>query len=210
MKKLTYNGAVHEVLAPHGFVPDKGRRNWRRQVGAYLDEVNLQLSPGLEEITVNLGVRDVPTRHTIRQLASGVPGQYYTANIRLKRLMGPNDWWWARNDPDGPSDMAVALKEYGLPFLDGMHSPLAVVGHLGPFHGHSRWSWGIARLEVAINLARLGQTPRAAALLAEPNSKIEPEAAAGFEAVRTWILEGCPPLRVDEPSVEVPAADEGA
>ena len=97
----------------------------------------------------------------------------------------------------------------GLPFLDGMHSPLAVVGHLGPFQGHSRWSWGIARLEVAINIAKLGQGPRAAALLANPNPNIPPEAAAGFEAVRTWILAGCQPLSSEEPaSMEIPAADQ--
>jgi hypothetical protein len=72
VKKLTYHQAVAGVLQAEGFTAEKGQREWRREIAGFADEVDIQFSPFLEGVTVNVNMRDEATRHVIAKLAPGI------------------------------------------------------------------------------------------------------------------------------------------
>jgi hypothetical protein len=191
-EELTYHQAVAGVLQAEGFTAEKGRREWRREIAGFADEVDIQFSPFLEGVTVNVNMRDEATRHVIAKLAPGIRrGTFYTASERLPSLMGRKSHWWARDDEDGPADVARAVRAYILPFLDRMHSPIELCQYLARFGGR-QWGDTIHRLELAIIIGRMGQMAAACEMLSTPPEKLDRAEAAGAMAVRAWISHGCP------------------
>ena len=130
MSRNPYAPAVHAVLKPHGFAKIPGLE-WRREADGYLDQIHLQ-SCGLDRtVTVNIFIRDLATKGLLERITAGIQGGlYYSVRRRIRSFVSVYDKWWARDDPEGPQEVAQLLRDHALPFLDSMHSDEAMISEM--------------------------------------------------------------------------------
>lgn len=191
MKRLTYSKSVGDVLVAAGF-HKSGRNRWLREVGEYLDAVDIQMGRDLKDLTVNLHLRNRVAKDLINASApAGAPGLSYTLSKRLGLLEGRFDKWWNRSDPEGPAQVADAIKTHALPFLDGLHSLEALMTYLEP-ERETKWRDTTRRMELAITLARLGRNQDAIDLLSDPPKRIDGPWLATVENLRRRLESGEP------------------
>jgi Domain of unknown function (DUF4304) len=110
--------AVSKALNPHGFVRDKS--SWIRDRGECIDVVDLQKSKDGNAVTLNIGV----LHRAVYRIAwckdeKPIPLEpNCTVRSRIGFLMGPHDKWWEISNHSAPEDIAKAVEEFALPYLD--------------------------------------------------------------------------------------------
>lgn len=175
MTKPTYPRAVHAVLKEAGFARET-RVRWTRSRDLSRDIVELQTSVSRNEVTLNVCLYEDEIDQTLRRLLfpAGLNYEAYPVNERLPMLMTGYDRWWSRSDPGTAEAMAAALRSHGLPFLDGLHEPMAFIGWLEP--KFAKWRSPIGVMYGALMLHRLGRTAEGCALLENPNRHVKARA----------------------------------
>jgi len=187
VRKISFPKAVGAVLADAGFALST-RNEWVRSHGDYVDRVDLQISRGFDQITVNLHILDDRVRSAIQSAHPTDPflASFSPIHVRLPTIMSGYDKWWIRSDPDGPAKVAEAVKTYALPFFDGLHSPEAMLAYL-QVRGSIQWRNPTARMNVALILHRLGRTSEALSALDDPPRRIEGRWLETVEALRRYV-----------------------
>lgn len=122
---------VHEVLKLVGF---KRRGNaWNRASGDFIDVINIQTSKSLTiSIAVNVGVLDSKVHEVFAetQLPKVVPEYLCTVRSRLGMLMTGRDIWWNTSDPEVDTMIAESIRNFAVPFTDGLHTRAAIIEKL--------------------------------------------------------------------------------
>jgi hypothetical protein len=189
MSRNPYAPAVHAVLKPHGFAKIPGLE-WRREADGYLDQIHLQ-SCGLDRtVTVNIFIRDLATKGLLERITAGIQGGlYYSVRRRIRSFVSVYDKWWARDDPEGPQEVAQLLRDHALPFLDSMHSDEAMISEMRRIIGDRWWGDTNARLDLALLLWRTGRAAEACETLRVSPKRIPENWKAQIEAVRRFVCE---------------------
>jgi hypothetical protein len=158
--------SIHGVLKPAGF---KRRGNaWRRDVGGFVDLVNLQLSKSLDRLWVNLGVIEPDS---FRRCWEAPVGATYdeascTVRSRLGVLIDGLDRSWPAGDPDSAAAIADRLESVGLAWLDGMHALAAIQVQLEhEFAAELGRGYPPVAIALAVIQAKNGQADAACATL---------------------------------------------
>jgi len=163
-RTLTFPKAAAAVLEPEGFVR-QGRNDWMRLVGDYQDLIDLQVSSGLTDITVNVRMLEKSIHALLLEVSAGRGFSIYPVNERVPKLIHGRDQWWKRSDPQGPSELAAAIGEHALPLLERLHSPAGLLAYLEPTI--IKWRNPFGRMYAAVLLHRMGRQEDACALLSE-------------------------------------------
>jgi hypothetical protein len=179
-----YAKALHALLKPLGFAR-KGN-DWTRVRGDIWECVDIQGS-WLGGVTVNVSAKDIKTA----ELLAGIPCEkelwLRSITTRVGTLIDGYDRWW-KDDPNGPEEMAEAVKVYGLPWFDRVRS---VEDQAARWYGrHSGQSpWRNPRLpELAVSLYRLGQVEEALKLFEAPERKTtSPLLMTESRCVERWL-----------------------
>jgi hypothetical protein len=109
---------------------------------------------------------------------------------RIGTLMSGYDRWW-KNDPNGPTELAEAIRLHAPPFFEARRSledQARLFGRAAP-----RWTSGNtpSRTYLALTLFRMGELEEACAALRNPPKTIPASWLAQAESIRRWL--GCPP-----------------
>ena len=180
---------VGRVLEPEGFIPQKGRRVWRREQGGFLAEVSLQLSPKLDEVTVNFDLRHEAARARIHAVAGiGLSGGYFCLNHRIGELATGEGRWWARSNPDTVEQVANLLHSEVLPFFSRMQTLEPYIAELAKLYGRERWTLVTPRLELAVLLHDRGEAERALAMLDNPHPRFGARMCAEIRSMLRVLL----------------------
>jgi hypothetical protein len=106
---------------------------------------------------------------------------------RVGTLIDGRDRWW-KDEPDGPAEMAEAVRIYGLPWFDRVRS---VEDQAAKWYGrHSmKGPWRSPSLPaLAVTLYRLGELDEALALFSAPERKTTPaNYIAKCRCVERWL-----------------------
>ncbi|THD63925.1 DUF4304 domain-containing protein [Phenylobacterium sp.] len=186
MSRRTYAAALNDVLAPMGF--ERGERSWSRTVGTVLEEIDLQKSQ-IAGTTANLWSKDLATEELLRQAIPWKrPLDLLPSVYRIGTLMNGSDRWW-KNDPNGPAELAEAIRVHAPAFFEGRRSledQARLFGRAEP-----RWkpSGTASRMYLALTLYRMGQKEEACAVLQSPPRTAPASWLAQAESVRNWL--GC-------------------
>ena len=188
MTRKSYVVALDEVLAPMGF--KRTEKQWSRVVGTMREEVSLQWSQ-FAGTTANLWSKDLATEELLRQAIPWKRTALLASIDRIGELMRGNDRWW-KNDPNGPAELAEAIRVHAPPYFEGKRSledQARLFGRAEP-----RWmpSGTASRMYLALTLYRMGELEEACAALRGPPPRTAPTSwVAQAESVRKWL--GCPP-----------------
>lgn len=189
MRRKSYVSALDEVLNPLGF--QRVGRVWSRHVGTVLERIDLQVS-SIAGTTANLWTKDLATEALLQEAIPWKrPIGIIQEGVRIGGLMEGNlDRWW-KNDPNGPAELAEALKTHAPPFFEASRS----LEDQARFFGRAEPRWkpsGTAnRIYLALTLYRMGELQEACAALQNPPRTAPTSWLAQAESVRTWL--GCPP-----------------
>jgi hypothetical protein len=192
MSRKSYVGAVDSVLKPMGFAR-KGKE-WSRRIGTVVETVDLQVS-SIAGTTANLWSYDIATSDLLKQAIPWKPdvGMVLSA-WRIGTLMTGYDRWW-KNDPNGPTELAEALRVQVPSFFEARRSLADQARFFG--RAEPRWKPGSTadRIYLALTLYRMGELEEACAALRTPPRTAPASWLAQAESVRKWL--GCPP-RLDD------------
>ena len=173
MKNRSFNRTLAALLEPLGFVPTKGRRQWLREQDGFLDEIDIQLSRGLDEVTVNYGMRHQVARLAVEAVAGrGRSGGGWVVEGRVGEATAGKGRWWRRSDPQAGPEAAELVEREVLPLFARMHTVEPYIEVLAAVHGRERWVLVSPRLELAVLLHSRGERERAWDLLTSPPSKL--------------------------------------
>jgi hypothetical protein len=113
---------------------------------------------------------------------------------RIGTLMDGYDRWW-KNDPNGPAELAEALRLHAPPFFEGRRSLESQAMQFGTTA--DRWRRGDThrRIYLALTLYRLGELDEACEVLRDPPKTTPAPWLAQVESVRQWL--GCRPAVPD-------------
>jgi len=184
MSRRTYAAALDDVLVPMGF--KRGERSWSRTVGTMLEEIGLQKSQ-IAGTTAKLWSKDLATEELLRQAIPWKrPLDLLPSVYRIGTLMSGNDRWW-KNDPDGPIELAEAIKTHAPLFFEArrnLEDQARCFGRAEP-----RWKPGstASRIYLALTLYRMGEMEEARAVLQNPPKTAPASWLAQAESVRKWI-----------------------
>jgi hypothetical protein len=182
MSRKSYSAALDEVLKPAGFTRDG--RWWSRTVGSVLEQVDLQTS-SIAGTTANLWSKDLETARVLKSIECEAPLDIVQFGERIGHLINGYDRWW-RNDPNGPSQLADAVRVHGLPWFDSVRSLDDQARRFG--RGNSQ-PWRTANLPaLAVTLYRLGAFDEAFTLFeaSVPKTAI-PGLIARGRCVQRWL-----------------------
>lgn len=184
MSRKSYPSALDEVLRPMGFKRDG--KWWSRTVGAVLEQVDLQTS-SIAGTTANLWSMDLETQRILESIECETPLGIIQFGERIGHLIDGYDRWW-RNDPDGPVQLAEAVRIHGPPWFDKGRSLEDQAEQYGR-RGFRPWrSSNLPAL--AVTLYRLGALDEALALFEAPVPKTAiPSLVARGRCMQRW-LEG--------------------
>lgn len=178
MTRLSYTKAIDRALAPLGF--ERSGKDWIRLRGDIWDCVNLQNSWVDGSVTVNLYAKDLETERILKAIECGAVLGIRLAGERIGMLIDGYDRWW-KNDPNGPAELAEAVREYGLPWFDRVSTLEDQAAHWY-FRTATAQPWRKPNLTaLAVTLYRLGQAEEALALFEAPVPKT---------AIATLVTEG--------------------
>jgi len=190
--RKSYTAALDEVLKPMGFA--RHGKEWSRQIGTVVEHVDLQVS-SIAGTTANLWSYDEATNDLLKEAISWKPDVTMALSAwRIGTLMDGYDRWW-KNDPNGPVELAEAIKVHAPPFFEGWRSledQARLFGRAQP-----RWTRAntASRMYLALTLYRMGELEEACAALRDPPRTIPASWLAEAESVRKWL--GCPPMKQD-------------
>jgi hypothetical protein len=185
MSRKSYVSALDEVLKPLGF--QRAGRVWSRQVGSVLERIDLQVS-SIAGTTANLWTKDLATEALLQEAIPWKrPIGIIQEGYRIGELMeGKLDRWW-KNDPNGPAELAEALKVHAPGYFEGHRSIEAQARYFG--RGSPRWYWVPGRIYLALTLYRMGEIEEACNVLSDPPKSLVGTWKAQVDSVRDWL--GC-------------------
>lgn len=167
MTRLSYTRALNQALQPLGFVREG--KDWIRLRGELQDCVNLQKSWVDGSVTVNLFAKNLETERMLRSIACDEVLGVRQFGQRIGELIDGRDRWW-KNDPNGPAEVAEAVRIHGIPWFERIQS---LEDEASNWYGRGTiGSWSKPNLTVlAMTLFRLGALDEALALFEEPVPK---------------------------------------
>lgn len=184
MTRLSYTKALSRTLEPLGFVC-KGK-DWIRLRGEIQDWVNLQKSWIDGSVTLNLFAKNLETERILKSIACDEVLGVRQFGQRIGQLIDGRDRWW-KNDPNGPAEVAEAVKVYGIPWFERVRS---LEDEASKWYGRgTTGSWRKPNLTVlAVTLFRLGALEEALALFEEPVPKTAiPMLVTEGRCVQRWL-----------------------
>jgi len=187
MTRMSYVAAVDSVLKPIGFTREG--KEWSRRVGTMSEHIDLQVS-SIAGTTANLWSYDTETSELLKK---AIPWKADVGMVlsawRIGDLMNGNDRWW-KNDPNGPSELAEALRIHAPPFFEARRSLEDQARFFG--RAEPRWfrSGTASRIYLALTLYRMGELEEACIALQNPPRTAPASWLAQAESVRKWL--GCP------------------
>lgn len=118
------------LLTPLGF--SRRKQTWNRTFGPYVDVIDVQVSKAGDAMTVNAGVMHPLVYRTFWGKAPPgfVDEPSCTVRSRIGQLMEGKDIWWSASDDEVTEDVAAAVAEHVLGFLERMHTPAAMASFL--------------------------------------------------------------------------------
>ncbi|HEX3887380.1 MAG TPA: DUF4304 domain-containing protein [Phenylobacterium sp.] len=188
--RKSYVSALDEALRPMGFT--RQGKEWSRRMGTVIEHIGLQAS-SIAGTTANLWSYDSATNDLLKEAIPWKPdvGMVLSAK-RIGTLMNGRDRWW-KNDPNGPTELAEAIRTHAPPFFEARRSLEDQARCFG--RAEPRWKPGgtTSRIYLALTLYRMGELEEACAALRNP-PKTTPESwLAQAESVRKWLE--CQPSR---------------
>lgn len=178
MTRLSYTKAIDRALEPLGF--ERSRKDWIRTRGDIWDCVNLQKSWVDGSVTVNLYAKDLETERILKSIACDRVLGIRLFGERIGMLIDGYDRWW-KNDPNGPAELAEAVRAHGIPWFDRVQSLEDQATHWY-FRTATAQPWRKPNLTaLAVTLYRLGQAEEALALFEAPVPKT---------TIATLVIEG--------------------
>ena len=167
MTRLSYTRALDLALQPLGF--SREGKDWTRVRGEIRDWVNLQKSWVDGSVTVNLFAKNLETERMLESIACEEGLGIRQSGERIGELIDGRDRWW-KNDPNGPAELADAVRVYGIPWFERIQS---LEDEASKWYGRGTiGSWSKPNLTVlAVTLFRLGALDEALALFEEPVPK---------------------------------------
>lgn len=187
MTAKSYVAAIDSVLKPIGFTREG--REWSRRVGTVVEKVDLQVS-SIAGTTANLWSHDAATNDLLKEAIPSKSGVGMMLSAwRIGTLMNGYDRWW-KNDPNGPAELAEALRTHAPPFFEARRSLEAQAAGFG--RAADKWSKGDThrRIYLALTLYRMGELDEACQALRNPPKTTPASWLAEIESVRRWL--GCP------------------
>ena len=185
MTRPSYTAALDRLLGPLGFERHGG--DWIRLRGDIWDCVDLQKTWVDGSVTVNLYGKDLETERLLQSIACDVPSGIRLFGQRLGLLIDGRDRWW-KNNPNGPSEVAEAVRVYGIPWLERVRSLEDEATH---WYGRAATAkpWRNPNLAaLAVTLYRLGERDEALALFEAPVPKTAiPTLVAEGRCVQRWL-----------------------
>jgi hypothetical protein len=184
MTRPSYLKAIDGVLAPIGFA--RSGREWIRVRGEIEERVDLQKSGIDGGVTVNVWAKDLQTERILRSIPYHKMLGIRQVGVRIGTLIDGYDRWW-RNNPDGPPDLAEAVRLYAVPWFDQVRT---LEDQASKWYGRgTRQPWRKPNLAaLAVTLARLGSIDEALALFEAPVPKTAiPALVAEGKCVQRWL-----------------------
>jgi hypothetical protein len=188
MTRKSYTAELDAILKPMGFT--RQGRDWSRRIGTISEHVGLQVS-SIAGTTANLWSYDGATNDLLKAAIPWKPDVTMVLGAwRIGTLMSGYDRWW-KNDPNGPTELAEAIRLHAPPFFEARRSledQARLFGRAAP-----RWTSGNtpSRTYLALTLFRMGELEEACAALRNPPKTIPASWLAQAESIRRWL--GCPP-----------------
>lgn len=186
MTRPSYTKALSRTLEPLGFAREG--QDWRRLRGEVEDWVNLQKSWVDGSVTVNLFAKNVETERILKSIPCEEGLGIRQFGQRIGQLIDGRDRWW-KNDPKGPTEVADAVRAYGVPWFERVQS---LEDEASKWYGRgTTGSWRKPNLTVlAVTLFRLGALEEALALFEEPVPKTAiPMLVTEGRCVQQWLQE---------------------
>jgi hypothetical protein len=179
-----YAKALHALLKPLGFA--RTGNNWTRIRGDIWECVNIQGS-WLGGVTVNVSAKDLKTAEILEAIPCEEELWLSAVTTRVGHLIDGYDRWW-KDQPNGPAEMAEAVRVYGLPWFDRVRS---VEDQAEKWYGRywDKSPWRNTRLpELAVTLYRLGEVEEALKLFEAPERKTTPpRLVSECRCVERWL-----------------------
>jgi hypothetical protein len=183
MSRKSYVSALDETLKPLGF--QRAGRVWSCQVGTVLEQIDLQVS-SIAGTTANLWTKDLATEALLREAIPWKrPIGIIQEGFRIGGLMEGNlDRWW-KSDPNGPAELAEALKVHAPGYFESRRSIEAQARYFG--RGSPRWHWTPGRIYLALTLYRMGEIEEACSALSDPPKSLVGTWKDQVDSVRDWL-----------------------
>jgi hypothetical protein len=184
MTRATYLKAIDGVLAPLGF--ERSGREWIRIREDIKERLDLQKSGIDGSVTVNVWAKDLETERILRSIPCHKLLGIRQFGVRIGTLIDGYDRWW-RNDPEGPADLADAVRAYAVPWFDEVRT---LEGQASNWYGRgTQRPWRKPNLAaLAVTLVRLGCIDEALALFEAPVPKTAiPALVAEGKCVQRWL-----------------------
>ena len=184
MKPRSYSRALDEVLVPMGF--ERNGKHWSRICGDMLEEVEHQVSQ-FAGSTANLWTKDLATEELFREAVPWKRPLFMLQTAqRIGYLVSGRDRWW-RGDPNGPAELAEAIRVHAPPYFESLRSLEAQATRFG--RSMEKWGGPASRMYLALTLYRMGEREEACRALRNPPKRLTPNWLAEIESVRQWL--GC-------------------
>jgi hypothetical protein len=183
MSRRSYASALDEVLKPLGF--HRMGKRWSRLVGSVQEEIDLQVS-SIAGTTANLWTKDVATEDLLREAIPWKrPIGIIQEGYRIGGLMEGNlDRWW-KNDPNGPVELAEAIRLHAPAYFEsrrGIEDQARYFGRNSP-----RWGPAPTRIYLALTLYRMGEFEEANQALENPPRSLREPWTTQVDSVRAWL-----------------------
>jgi len=187
MSRKSYATALDEVLMPMGFTRDGVW--WSRTVGTVLEQIDLQTS-NVAGTTANLRTKDLATEELLCEAIPWKrPMEIVRFGMRIGTLMRGKDKWW-RNDPNGPSELAEAIRTHADRYFESRRSLEDQARYFG--RQSDRFGPASIRIYLALTLYRMGEIDEALRALENPPKTMTPSWRPQVESAREWLLAKLP------------------
>jgi hypothetical protein len=182
--RKSYAAAIDGVLKPIGFA--RQGKEWVRKIGTVVEHVGLQVS-SIAGTTANLWSYDAATNDLLKVAIPWKPDAGMVLSTRrIGQLMDGHDRWW-KNDPNGPIELAEAIKTHAPSFFEARRSLEDQARCFG--RAEPRWKPGstASRIYLALTLYRMGEMEEARAVLQNPPKTAPASWLTQAESVRDWL-----------------------
>lgn len=114
------------ILGPLGFA--RSQLTWNRRAGEFIDVIDIQFGKARPEFAINVGVLalEVCSMFEGQGLLGFVEESRCNIRTRMSALVDGRDKWWPIEGGGGNPDISAMLADYAIPFLDRMHSLVAM------------------------------------------------------------------------------------
>lgn len=186
MTRPSYTRAIDDVLRPVGF--ERRGKEWTRIRGEMEEQLDLQKSWIDGGVTVNVWAKNLETNRILKSIPCDVEMGIVQSGVRIGELIDGLDRWW-RNDPNGPAELAEAVRTYALPWFDQFRTLEDQAARRYARGGARPWR-NPSIPPLAVTLYRLGEIDEALALFDAPIPKTAiPNLVAKCKCVQRWLQE---------------------